>query len=132
MQQNPEVYNKTNTTEDYAPPATVAYVAAEPELGLPHRRPSIPRNNPVFNISNTLTWLKGRHMDLRRHLRVNRAWTSPVGASPSSRLGTRAIQCPASSMRTTMPGCARPTRERPGASCAADRTSEPNRRSQHR
>ncbi|MGH9386988.1 MAG: carboxypeptidase regulatory-like domain-containing protein [Vicinamibacterales bacterium] len=62
MQQNPEVYNKTNTAADYE-------AAGNRRITLPLNLTSayltgalrFPRNNPVFNVSNTLTWLKGRH-----------------------------------------------------------------------
>ena len=95
-----------------------------------------PRNNPVFNISNTLTWLKGRHTLTFGGTYRQSSLVEPSGGEPEQfSLGVAAGD-PVSGIfnATTMPGPARRgPGERPGALCAADRTSQPDRRrAQHR
>jgi hypothetical protein len=83
MQQNPEVYNKTNTVEDYAP-------AGNRRITLPLNLTSayltgalrFPRNNPVFNISNTMTWLRGRHTWTFGGTYRQSSLTEPSGGEP--------------------------------------------------
>jgi hypothetical protein len=69
-QSNYEEFNPGNTIELYAPqrgfrivyptignPATAIMASPEPTNSVM----PIPRNNPVWNVTNTLTWLKGKH-----------------------------------------------------------------------
>jgi hypothetical protein len=69
MQQNPEVYNKTNSLALYEPAGNRRIVGQGSTTMLPlNLHPAyaaaalrFPRNNPVLNVSNTVTWLTGRH-----------------------------------------------------------------------
>jgi hypothetical protein len=107
MQQNPEVYNKTNTTEDYA-------AAGNRRITLPLNLTSayltgalrFPRNNPVFNISNTLTWLKGRHTWTFGGTYRQSSLDEPSGGEPEVFTLGIAAGDPVSSIfnATTMPG----------------------------
>ena len=106
-QQNPEVYNKTNTLEDYAP-------AGNRRITLPLNLTSayltgalrFPRDNPVFNISDTLTWLKGRHTFTFGGTYRQSSLVEPSGGEPETFTLGVAAGDPVSSIfnANTMPG----------------------------
>ena len=72
----------------------------------------IPRNNPVWNVSNTLTWLKGRHTwTFGGTFRRTTMYESIGGAPPTITLGRRHRRSRVERVHRddTSPVCARPT-----------------------
>jgi hypothetical protein len=68
LQSNFEEFNPGNTLAIYSPQGdrrvnfpTIGNTPLITSSQIPNDVMPIPRNNPVYNISNTLTWLKGRH-----------------------------------------------------------------------
>jgi Carboxypeptidase regulatory-like domain len=106
-QSNWELFNKTNTLAMYEPmggrriPLPLGLTSAYLTGNLPQ-----PRNNPVYNISNTLTWLKGRHtVTFGGTFRRTTVWQSTGGEPENYNLGVAAGD-PVSSIfnSTTIPG----------------------------
>ena len=68
-QSSAELYNKTNTLAQYEPAGTRRIIGQGTPTTLPLNLTSayllgalpMHRNNPVFNVSDTMTWLKGSH-----------------------------------------------------------------------
>jgi hypothetical protein len=106
-QSNWELFNKTNTLAMYDPmggrriPLPLGLTSAYLTGNLPQ-----PRNNPVYNVSNTLTWLTGRHtVTFGGTFRRTTVWQSTGGEPENYNLGVAAGD-PVSSIfnATTMPG----------------------------
>jgi hypothetical protein len=106
-QSNWEKFNKTNTMELYEPaggrrvPLPLGLSSYYPTGALP-----IPRNNPVYNISNTLTWLKGSHtFTFGGTFRRTSVWESTGGEPETYNTGVAAGD-PVSSIfnATSIPG----------------------------
>jgi len=108
LQSNYEEFNPGNTLAIYEPQGGRRVVFP---LGLTSPQPTndvlpIPRNNPVYNISDTLTWLKGRHtVTLGGTFRRTTMYESIGGAPHTVNLGVGTGD-PASSVFTagTIPG----------------------------
>jgi hypothetical protein len=114
-QSNFEEFNPGNTIDIYAPQRGLRI--AYPQIGNPAAaimaspEPTndvlpIPRNNPVWNVTNTLTWLKGKHTyTFGGTFRRTTMYESIGGAPPTLNLGV-ASGDPASSAftATTIPG----------------------------
>ena len=114
MQQNPEVYNKTNSTEDYAAAGNRRILGQGSTTLLPLNLTSayvvgdlrFPRNNPVFNVSNTMTLLKGKHTFTFGGTYRQSSLDEPSGGEPESYSLGVAAGDPVSAIfnATTMPG----------------------------
>ncbi len=116
MQQNPELYNKTNRFEQYAPAGSRRILGQglnNPPL-LPLNLTSaylvgalaFHRNNPVYNLSDNLTWLKGSHtLMFGGTYRQSSLWEPSGGEPETFNLGVAAGD-PVSAIfnATTIPG----------------------------
>ncbi len=106
-QSNYELFNKTNSFAQYAPAGNrritlpLGLTSAYQTGALPN-----PRNNPVYNASDTLTWLKGSHtLTFGGTFRRTTVWDTGGGEPDVYGLGVAAGD-PVSGIfnTTTMPG----------------------------
>jgi Carboxypeptidase regulatory-like domain len=116
-QSNWELFNKTNTNALYEPAGMrriIGQGSTTNPLSLPLNVSSayltgalpLPRNNPVYNVSNTLTWLTGRHsFTFGGTFRRTSMWESSGGEPDFFNLGVAAGD-PVSAIfnTTTIPG----------------------------
>ena len=114
MQQNPELYNKTNTFAQYEPAGSRRILGQGLNNLLPLNLTSayligalaFHRNNPVYNFSDTVTWVKGSHtITLGGTYRQSSLWEPSGGEPETFNLGIAAGD-PVSGIfnATTIPG----------------------------